>query len=309
VDRPGGISAIGGTPVVRMARIADDSCAEIWVKIEAANPTGSYKDRMALAMIEAAEADGRLRPGQLVVEYTGGSTGSSLAFVCAVKGYPLRIVSSDAFAAEKIRTMRAFGAEVELIPSPDGITPDLIPSMMRRAAEIAVETGAFATDQFNNTDMVDGYRRLGEELLEQLPGPPSITAFCSYVGTAGCFLGVSRALTAALPTLHRVVVEPGESAVLSGGPPGSHHIEGGGIGHRPPQLHPADYDEVIAVPQAQAFKMARLAARTEGIFSGPSTGANLAAALETAGRLGPGHRVVTIQVDSGLKYLAGPLYS
>jgi cysteine synthase len=309
VDRPGGISAIGGTPVVRLARIADDSCAEIWVKIEAANPTGSYKDRMALAMIEAAEADGRLRPGQLVVEYTGGSTGSSLAFVCAVKGYPLRIVSSDAFAAEKIRTMRAFGAEVELIPSPDGITPDLIPSMMRRAAEIAVETGAFATDQFNNTDMVDGYRRLGEELLDQLPGPPSITAFCSYVGTAGCFLGVSRALTAALPTLHRVVVEPGESAVLSGGPPGSHHIEGGGIGHRPPQLYPADYDEVIAVPEAQAFKMARLAARTEGIFSGPSTGANLAAARETAGRLGPGHRVVTIQVDSGLKYLAGQLYS
>ena len=182
MDRPGGISAIGGTPVVRLARIADDSCAEIWVKIEAANPTGSYKDRMALAMIEAAEADGRLRPGQLVVEYTGGSTGSSLAFVCAVKGYPLRIVSSDAFAAEKIRTMRAFGAEVELIPSPDGITPELIPSMMRRAAEIAVETGAFATDQFNNTDMVDGYRRLGEELLDQLPGPPSITAFCSYVG-------------------------------------------------------------------------------------------------------------------------------
>jgi len=309
VDRPGGISAIGGTPVVRLARIADDSCAEIWVKIEAANPTGSYKDRMALAMIEAAEADGRLRPGQLVVEYTGGSTGSSLAFVCAVKGYQLRIVSSDAFAAEKIRTMRAFGAEVELIPSPDGITPDLIPSMMRRAAEIAVETGAFATDQFNNTDMVDGYRRLGEELLDQLPGPPSITAFCSYVGTAGCFLGVSRALTAVLPTLHRVVVEPGESAVLSGGPPGSHHIEGGGIGHRPPQLHPADYDEVIAVPEAQAFKMARLAARTEGIFSGPSTGANLAAARETAGRLGPGHRVVTIQVDSGLKYLAGQLYS
>ena len=154
---------------------------------------------MALAMIEAAEADGRLRPGQPVVEYTGGSTGSSLAFVCAVKGYPLRIVSSDAFADEKIRTMRAFGAEVELIPSPDGITPDLIPAMMRRAAEIAAQTGAFATDQFNNADMVDGYRRLGEELLDQLPGPPPISAFCSYVGTAGCFLGVSRALAAALP--------------------------------------------------------------------------------------------------------------
>jgi cysteine synthase len=309
MDRPGGLSAIGNTPVVRLARMAGDSCAEVWVKMEAANPTGSYKDRMALAMIEAAEADGRLRPGQLVVEYTGGSTGSSLAFVCAVKGYPLRIVSSDAFAEEKIRTMRAFGAEVELIPSPDGITPDLIPSMMRRAAEIAAQTGAFATDQFNNADMVDGYRRLGGELLEQLPGPPPISALCSYVGTAGCFLGVGRALAAALPGLHRAVVEPAESAVLSGRSPGTHHIEGGGTGQRPPQLRPADYDEVIAIPEAEAFALARQAAREEGICSGPSTGANLAAALQIARRLGPGHRVVTLQVDSGLKYLTGPLYS
>jgi cysteine synthase A len=181
--------------------------------------------------------------------------------------------------------------------------------MMRRAAEIAAQTGAFATDQFNNTDMVEGYRRLGEELLDQLPGPPPISAFCSYVGTAGCFLGVSRALAAALPQVHRVVVEPAESAVLSGGPPGTHHIEGGGIGRRPPQLHPADYDEVVAIPEAQAFETARRAARAEGIFSGPSTGANLAAAVGVARRLGPGHRVVTVQVDSGLKYLAGQLYS
>jgi cysteine synthase A len=309
MERPGGLSAIGNTPVVRLARMAGDGCAEVWVKMEAANPTGSYKDRMALAMIEAAEADGRLRPGQLVVEYTGGSTGSSLAFVCAVKGYPLRIVSSDAFANEKIRTMQAFGAEVELIHSPEGITPDLIPSMMRRAAEIARQTGAFATDQFNNADMVDGYHRLGEELLEQLPGPPPVSAFCCYVGTAGCYLGASRVLAAALPGLHRAVVEPAESAVLSGRPPGTHHIEGGGTGQRPPQLWPADYDEVIAIPEASAFQTARQAARDEGIFSGPSTGANLAAALDIARRLGPGHRVVTIQVDSGLKYLTGQLYS
>jgi len=309
MERPGGIAAIGSTPVVRLAELADAGSAEVWVKMEAANPTGSYKDRMALAMIEAAEADGRLRPGQLVVEYTGGSTGSSLAFVCAVKGYPLRIVSSDAFSAEKIRTMRAFGADVELIPSPQGITPDLIPAMMRRAAEITAETGGFATDQFNNTDMVDGYLRLGEELLDQLPGPPQISALCSYVGTAGAFLGTSRAMRAALPGLHRTVVEPAESAVLSGGQPGTHHIEGGGIGRRPPQLSPDDYDEVIAVPEAEAFDMARRAARADGIFSGPSTGANIAAALNVAARLGPGHRVVTIQVDSGLKYLAGQLYS
>ena len=309
MDRPGGLSAIGDTPVARLARMAGAGGAEVWVKMEAANPTGSYKDRMALAMIEAAEADGRLRPGQLVVEYTGGSTGSSLAFVCAVKGYRLRIVSSDAFAEEKIATMRAFGAEVELIPSPQGITPTLIPAMMARAAEIAARTGAFATDQFNNADMVQGYRTLGEELLGQLPGPPPISAFCSYVGTAGCFLGVSRALAAALPGLHRAVVEPAESAVLSGGPPGTHHIEGGGTGQRPPQLRPADYDEVIDVPEARAFATARQAARDEGIFSGPSTGANLAAALDIASRLGPGHRVVTLQVDSGLKYLTGQLYS
>jgi cysteine synthase len=304
----GGIEAIGGTPVVRLERLAGEADAEVWVKLEAANPTGSYKDRRALAMVEAAERDGRLRPGQPVVEYTGGSTGSSLAFVCAVKGYPLRIVSSDAFAVEKLRTMQAFGAKVELIPSPQGITPELIPAMVRRAGEIAAETGAFWTDQFNNRDMLEGYRRLGEELLEQLPGPPAIEALCSYVGTAGCFLGSSRALAVKLPGLHRVVVEPAESAVLSGGAAGTHHIEGGGIGHWPPLLGPEDFDEVVAVPEADAFAMAREAARTEGIFSGPSTGANLIAALGLARRLGAGHRVVTVQVDSGLKYLAGSLY-
>ena len=227
--------------------------------------------------------------------------------MCAVKGYPLRIVSSDAFAMEKIRTMQAFGAEVELLPSPQGITPDLIPAMVRRAGEIAAQTGAFWTDQFNNSDMIDGYRRLGDEILDQLPGPPAIDALCCYVGTAGCFLGTSRAMRATLPALHRVVVEPAESAVLSGGPPGTHHIEGGGIGRWPPKLTPDDFDEVIAVPEAEAFAMAGVAARAEGVFSGPSTGANIVAALQLAARLGAGRRVVTIQVDSGLKYLAGVL--
>ena len=305
-----GIDAIGSTPVVQVDGLdgLGNGSAEVWVKLEAANPTGSYKDRMALAMIDAAARDGRLQPGQTVVEYTGGSTGSSLAYVCAMRGHPLRIVSSDAFAPEKIETMRAFGADVELIPSPEGITPELIPAMVERAGEIAAETGAFWTDQFNNTDMIDGYRRLGGELLEQLPGPPAITTFCSYIGTAGCFLGTTRALREALPSLHRVAVEPGESAVLSGGPPGTHHIEGGGIGRWPPMLTPGDLDEVVAVPEAEAFAMARQAARSDGVFSGPSTGANLVAAVQLARRLGPGHRVVTVQVDSGLKYLAGGLY-
>jgi cysteine synthase A len=257
-------------------------------------------------MIEAAEADQRLLPGQVVVEFTGGSTGSSLAFVCALKGYPLRVVSSDAFAPEKIATMRAFGAQVELIPSPEGVTPALVPAMRARAAEIAAETGGFWTDQFNNLDMLEGYRRLGEELTDQIPG--GADAFCAYVGTAGCFLGTTAALRERWPAVRRVVVEPAESAVLSGRPAGTHRIEGGGIGAWPPLLRPDHFEEVVAVAQADAFATAALAARTDGVFSGPSTGANLSAALLLAARLGPGRRVVTVQVDTGLKYLAGGVY-
>src|SRR5215213_495066 len=217
--RASALAAVGDTPVVRLARLAPPDVAEVWVKLEGANPTGSYKDRMALAMIEGAERDGRLRPGQTVVEYTGGSTGSSLAFVCAVKGYPLRIVTSDAFAEEKLATIRAFGAEAEVVPSPEGITPELIPSLMRRAAEIREQTGAFATDQFRNADMLEGYRALGRELLEQLDG--RLDAFCAYVGTAGCLVGTTRELRASLPALHRVAVEPAESPVISGGRAGT----------------------------------------------------------------------------------------
>ena len=305
-QRPSALAAIGHTPIVRLARLPTAAMAEVWVKLEGANPTGSYKDRMALAMIEGAERSGRLRPGQTVVEYTGGSTGSSLAFVCSIKGYPLRIVSSDAFAAEKIATMRAFGAEVEIVPSPDGITPDLIPRLMARAREIADEVGAYATDQFNNTDMIDGYRELGRELVEQLGG--RLDAFCAYVGTAGCFIGTSRAVSERILTVHRVVIEPEESAVLSGRPAGTHRIEGGGAGFWPPLLSTDDFDEVQTVSTDEAYAMARRAAREEGVWAGPSTGANLTVALRLAERLGPGHRVATIQVDSGLKYLAGALY-
>jgi cysteine synthase A len=304
--RPGALAAIGGTPLVQLSKLSGPNAAEVWVKLEAANPTGSYKDRMALAMIEGAERSGRLRPGQTVVEYTGGSTGSSLAFVCAIKGYPLRIVSSDAFAPEKIATMRAFGAEVELLPSPEGITPTLVPRLMARAKEIVAETGGYPTDQFNNVDMVDGYRELGRELAAQLDD--RIDAFCLYVGTAGCFLGTTRALRERLPNLHRVVIEPAESPVLSGGAPGTHHIEGGGSGFWPPQLTRDAFDEVQMVTTPDALDMARRAARNDGIFSGPSTGANLVVARRLASRLGPDGRIATIQVDSGLKYLGGSVY-
>jgi cysteine synthase A len=286
---------------VRLERLAKPGQAEVWLKLESANPTGSYKDRMALAMIEGAERSGRLRPGQRVVEYSGGSTGSSLAFVCALKGYPLTIVTSDAFAPEKLRTIQAFGADLDVLPSPEGITPDLIPRMMERAAEIVEEADGFATDQFHNEDMIDGYAELGEELAGQLDG--RLDAFCTYVGTAGCFLGVTRALRRTIPEVRRVLVEPGESPAISEGRSGTHHIEGGGVGFWPPLLSREDFDEVVAVPEAEAFAMAERAARVEGLLCGPSTGANLAVALDLAERLGPEGRVATINVDSGLKYL------
>jgi cysteine synthase A len=301
------LAAIGGTPVVRVERLVEPGMAEVWVKLESGNPTGSYKDRMALAMIEGAERSGRLQPGQTVVEYTGGSTGSSLAFVCAIKGYPLRIVTSDAFAAEKLRSMEALGAKLDVISSPGGITPELIPSLMARAAEIAEETGGFATDQFRNEDMPTGYRPLARELLEQLAG--SLDAFCAYVGTSGCFVGTTRELRTVLPDLHRVVIEPEESPAISAGRSGTHRIEGGGSGFWPPLLERTDFDEVATVSTEEAFAMARRAAREEGLFSGPSTGANLLIALELARRLGPGKRVATVLVDSGLKYLSGTLYA
>jgi cysteine synthase A len=301
------LGAIGGTSIVRLERLVEPGMAEVWVKLESSNPTGSYKDRMALAMIEGAEQDGRLQQGQTVVEYTGGSTGSSLAYVCALKGYPLRIVSSDAYAREKLRTIEAFGAELEVIPSPEGVTPELVPRMMARSREIVAETGGFATDQFNNRDMLDGYSALGRELLDQLEG--RIDAFCGYIGTAGCFVGVTRALRAELPELLRVAIEPAESAVLSGGAPGTHRIEGGGAGFWPPLLEREDFEEVQTVSTGDAFAMARRAASEEGLWSGPSTGANLIVALELARRLGPEARVVTPLVDSGMKYLAGDLYA
>ncbi len=303
----GMLGAVGGTPIVRLERLVEPGMAEVWVKVESANPTGSYKDRMALAMIEGAERDGRLRPGQTVVEYTGGSTGTSLAYVCALKGYPLRIVTSDAFALEKRRTMEVFGATVEVIPSPEGITPDLIPRIMERSREIVDETGGFATDQFRNLDMVDGYASLGRELLEQLDS--RLDAYCGYIGTAGCFVGVTRELRQVQPDVLRVAVEPAESPVLSGGTAGTHRIEGGGTGFWPPLLERDDLDEVATVSTADAFAMARRAALEEGLWSGPSTGANLTVALDLARRLGEGKRVATVLVDSGMKYLAGDLYA
>ncbi len=261
---------------------------------------------MALAMIEAAEERGDLRPGQTVVEYTGGSTGSSLAFVCAIKGYPMRIVSSNVFAEEKLKTMRAFGAELELIHSDHGIHPELIPQMMARAAEIVAEVDGFATDQLNNFDTLNGYRQIGEEVLSQIDG--EIHGACVYVGVGGAYIGTVSPIKATWPNLIRTIVEPVESAVIAGDEPGTHRIEGGGIGFIPKMITPDVYDRLDAVSTEDAFATAREVARTEGVWTGPSGGANVLAATRLARELGPGHRVVTVQPDSGLKYLGGDLY-
>ena len=304
--RPGALAGIGNTPVVRLTSLPGPDAADVWVKLEAANPTGSYKDRMALAMIEGAERKGSLSPGQTVVEYTGGSTGSSLAFVCAVKGYPLKIVSSNAFAEEKIATMRAFGADVELVHSDVGIHPDLVPQMIERANEIAAAEGAFLTDQFNNLDVLDGYLDIGRECVTQID--PEIHAVALYVGVGGAYTGLARPVRERWPAVVRTVVEPAESAVLSGQPAGTHRIEGGGVGFVPPLLTPDSYDRIERVSTDDAFDTARRMARTEGVWTGPSGGASALAALRLARELGPGHTVVTVQPDSGLKYLSGDLY-
>jgi cysteine synthase len=300
------LQAIGNTPVVPLSKVVPPHCSDIFVKLEYYSPTGSYKDRMALAMIEEAEKRGDLKPGMTVVEYTGGSTGSSLAFVCAVKGYRFMVVSSDAFAKEKLQTMKVFGAELEIVPSQGGkITPDLVPRMIQRAREISeIEKGYF-TNQFHNRDSIKGYERIGNELLEQFD---SIQAFCGGVGTAGMIMGVSRALHRLNPVPRIIALEPASSPAISKGVSGTHHIEGTGSGFIPPILDKNFYDEARGIDETKARKMAWRLAKEEGIFAGTSTGMNVVGAIEIGRELGPGHTVVTVAVDSGLKYLAGDLY-
>jgi cysteine synthase A len=299
--------AIGGTPLVRPEKLVPPDAAEVLVKLESYSPTGSYKDRMAWAIVEQAEARGDLRPGMSVVEFTGGSTGSSLAFVCAVKGYRFRAVSSDAFAEEKLRTMRAFGAEVIVVPSRGGqITPDLFVRMREKVTELLQEGNAYWTDQFNNRDALVGYAVLGRELLSQAAGP--IDAFCAGVGTGGLLAGVAQALRDGGSQARIVALEPAGSPAMTAGHGGAHHVEGTGAGFVPPLIQSGVYDEARAIDETLARQTARRLAREEGIFTGTSSGMNVAAALALAVELGPGRRVATVAVDSGLKYLAGDLY-
>jgi cysteine synthase A len=301
------LEAIGNTSLVRLRRIVPPDAAEIFVKLEWENPTGSVKDRMAHAVISAAENDGRLKPGGTVVEYTGGSTGASLALVCAARGYRIRIVSSDAFSREKLDQMAALGAEITLVASEDGrTTKQLILNMIEKARELSREPGVYWTDQLNNHDSIAGYFPLAEEIWRQTDG--RVDAFVHCVGTAASSRGVATVLKRHRPGVRIVAVEPGESPVLSGKPPGPHKIEGVGIGYTPPLWEPSLVDEVIAVPTAEAKEMARQLAREEALFAGTSSGANVVAAIEVAKRLGPGRTVVTLMADSGLKYLNTDIY-
>ncbi len=302
------LDAIGNTPLVRLRTLSGKDSAEIWVKWEGANPTGSMKDRMARQMVEGAENRGELRPGMTVVEVTGGSTGSSLALICALKGYRAHFVSSDAFAREKLDTIRAFGAELEILPSEGGrITPGVRAAMQSQVEELAKLPGNFWTRQFSNPDNRSAYHPMAEELLRDADG--RIDAFVMGVRTGGCFSGNAEVLKERRATVRCVAVEPATARLLSGGPVTGHHIEGLASAFIGPITRTDLIDEIVAVSDDDAAATARRLAREEGIFSGVSAGANVWAALQVAERLGRGRRVVTIAPDSGLKYLHGNLFA
>jgi cysteine synthase A len=304
----GVLGSIGNTPLVELCKVVPAGCGRVFAKLEWNNPTGSMKDRLAAAVIRHAEADGRLQPGGTVVEYTAGTTGTSLALVCAARGYDLEIVFSDAFSEEKRRTMLAFGARITDIPSEQQqITKTLVIAMIEKAAEIGRRPGHWFCDQLNNPDAAQGYLPLGEEIWRQTEG--DLAAFVHAVSTSHSIHGVTMALWQHDPKIRVVAVEPAESAVLSGGPSGSHKIEGIGIGFIPPLWRTELVNQIEPVATAEAKAMTRRLAREEGIFAGTSSGANVVAAIRVARRLGPGAKVVTIICDSGLRYLSTDVFS
>ena len=299
------IEIIGNTPIVKLQKIVEKGCGEIYVKLEAYNPTGSKKDRMALAMIEGAERRGLLKRGMTVVEYSGGSTGAGLAFVCTLKGYRFRLITADVFGKEKIGLMRSLGADVEIIKSENGkITKELINKMINRAKEISKEPNTFFTNQLDNKDVIEGFVPLGEEILDQLG--KDIDAICDTVGTAGTLMGIAKAFKENKTKI--IAVEPSSSPILSKGIKGSHNVEGVGLGFIPAIYNPKLVDEVITIEESRARQTSRDLALKEGIFCGTSSGMNVAAAIEISKKLGPRSKVVAIACDTGLKYLSEGLF-
>ena len=301
------LGAIGHTPLVQLQRLVPAGSARVLIKLESANPTGSMKDRVAQAMVQAALAHGRLKPGGTVVEYTGGTTGVSLAYVCAALGLRSHFVSSDAFSEEKLRTIRAFGGELTLIPSDDKrITRELIESMIAKAKALSQQPGHWLCDQLGNRDGEAGYHALGEELWQQAGG--RIDAFVQSVGSAHSLQGTATALRRHNPSVRIVAAEPAESPVLSGGTPGAHRIEGIGVGFVPPLWRVDDVHEVQSASTDESNEMARRLAREEAVFTGTSSGLNVIAALRVAARLGPNATVATLAIDSGLRYLSTDVF-
>jgi cysteine synthase A len=299
------IEIIGNTPIVKLQKIVEKGCGEIYVKLEAYNPTGSKKDRMALAMIEGAERRGLLKKGMTVVEYSGGSTGAGLAFVCTLKGYRFKLITADVFGKEKIGLMRSLGADVEIIKSENGkITKELINKMINRAKEISKEPNTFFTNQLDNKDVIEGFVPLGEEIIDQLG--EDVDAICDTVGTAGTLMGIAKAFKENKTKI--IAVEPSSSPILSEGIKGSHNVEGVGLGFIPAIYNPKLVYEVITIEESRARQTSRDLALKEGIFCGTSSGMNVAAAIEISKKLGPKSKVVAIACDTGLKYLSEGLF-
>lgn len=303
------ISGIGNTPLVKLKRMVSPDMAEVWVKVESANPTGSMKDRMAQAIVLGAIERGDLKPGGTMMDYTGGSTGSAIAMVCARLGYRSHFVSSNAFDAGKLNTMRAFGARLELLEAEGKmITPELFQRMFARVEELRGAEGYVWVDQFNNPDSLRAYEQMAREIESTLGGVPD--AFVMAVGTGGCFVGNAGYFKSANPGVRCVAVEPATSQPLAGKKPtGGHRMEGMGVGYVTPLMRLDLVDSTFPVTDDEAADRARLLAREEGLFGGYSTGGNVAAALSVARELGPGKRVVTVLCDSGLRYLSGDLFA
>ena len=291
------LGAIGNTPIVKLQKITPLGCGEVYVKLEANNPTGSKKDRMALSMIE----------GMSVVEYSGGSTGAGLALVCGIKGYRFKLITADVFGNEKIALMRALGADLEILKSEDGkITRELISKMIQRAEEISVEPNTFFTDQLNNSDVIEGFVPLGEEILQQLDG--KVDAICDTIGTAGTLMGIAKSFKDKGVNSKIVALEPASSPILSKGIKGAHNVEGVGLGFIPAIYNSKYFDDVIAIEESLARQTCKELASKEGIFCGTSSGMNVAGAIKLSKSLGPKSKVVAVACDTGLKYLSEGLF-
>lgn len=301
------LDAVGNTPIVNLGAIVPDNAAEVWLKLEGGNPTGSFKDRMAVSVLGRAMERGDLHPGNRVIEYTGGSTGTALAFVSAVLGLKFTAVFSDAFSDSKRMAMEAFGAEVLVEKSVNrSITPELIQRMKVRAYALAEEPGNYYADQFGSPDVRRGYEPMGREIVADLGS--EIDFLVSAVGTGAALMGTMDGMRQEGAEPQIIALEPLQSPLLTTGNGGPHLVEGIGVGFAPPFLDRSCLYDIRAVDQDLAFDMCRRLARKAGVFCGGSTGLNVVAAIDLAKEIGPGKRIVTLGCDTGSKYLGGHIY-